>query len=260
MATNNSLNLNSSNPLSLATGGTGASLTASNGGLLYSGASATAILAGTATANQIPLSGASGAPSWSTATYLSALTANGILYASGSNVMAQITTANSAVLITSSAGVPSLTSSLTNGQLIIGSTGASPVPATLTAGTGITITNAAGSITINATGAGFAWSNANSTPITAAANTGYIINNGSTQVVFTLPSAPPVGTTVLISGHSTGGWQILPGAGDSIQIGSINAATSVTNTNQFDSIELVYQGSGFATWNMQSSVGTFTIV
>jgi hypothetical protein len=43
---------------------------------------------------------------------------------------------------------------LTNGQLVIGSTGAGPQAATLTAGTGITITNAAGAITISATGSG----------------------------------------------------------------------------------------------------------
>lgn len=41
----------------------------------------------------------------------------------------------------------------TNGQLPIGSAGADPVLATLTAGTGISITNGAGSITVTATGA-----------------------------------------------------------------------------------------------------------
>jgi len=48
----------------------------------------------------------------------------------------------------------SLTSiaAMTNGQLAIGSTGADPVPATLTAGTGVTISNAAGAITVNAAG------------------------------------------------------------------------------------------------------------
>ncbi len=55
--------------LSLARGGSNANLTASNGGLVYSTASAMAILAGTATAGQIPRSGTSAAPSWSTATY-----------------------------------------------------------------------------------------------------------------------------------------------------------------------------------------------
>ena len=41
---------------------------------------------------------------------------------------------------------------LTNGELLIGSTGADPVATTLTAGSGITVTNAPGSITIASTG------------------------------------------------------------------------------------------------------------
>ena len=56
-------------PVTLANGGTGAALTASNGGIHYSTATVTAILAGTATAGQIIRSGASTAPTWSTATY-----------------------------------------------------------------------------------------------------------------------------------------------------------------------------------------------
>lgn len=54
-------------PISLANGGTGAALTASNGGIFYSGASAGAILAGTATAGLALLSGANTTPSWSAA-------------------------------------------------------------------------------------------------------------------------------------------------------------------------------------------------
>ena len=50
--------------IALNKGGTNANLTASNGGIVYSTASALAILAGTATANLPLLSGASGAPSW----------------------------------------------------------------------------------------------------------------------------------------------------------------------------------------------------
>ena len=42
----------------------------------------------------------------------------------------------------------------TNGQLLIGSTGVAPVASTLTAGTNVTITNGAGSITIAASGGG----------------------------------------------------------------------------------------------------------
>lgn len=61
---------------------------------------------------------------------------------------------------------------LTDGQLLIGSTGATPVPATLTAGTGVTITNSAGSITIAATGSGGTVTSVSGTaPISVATGT-----------------------------------------------------------------------------------------
>ena len=50
--------------LPLANGGTNANLTASNGGIVYSTASAFAVLAGTVTASQCLLSGSSTAPTW----------------------------------------------------------------------------------------------------------------------------------------------------------------------------------------------------
>lgn len=96
-------------PLSLAQGGTNADLTASNGGVLYSTASAAAILAPTATANQAFLSGSSSAPAWSSATYPISTTANQLLYSSSNNVITGLTTANNAILATSISGVPSLT-------------------------------------------------------------------------------------------------------------------------------------------------------
>lgn len=72
--------------LALANGGTNASLVASNGGIFYSTATAGAILAGTATAGQIIRSGASGAPSWSTATYpATAGTSGNVLTSDGTN-------------------------------------------------------------------------------------------------------------------------------------------------------------------------------
>lgn len=66
-------------PLSLANGGTGKALTASNGGIVYSDASTFEILAGTATANLPLLSGSSAAPSWG----LFALNLGGILTTAG---------------------------------------------------------------------------------------------------------------------------------------------------------------------------------
>ncbi len=257
MAINNSLNINTVTPLDLPRGGTSADLTASNGGIVYSSASAMAILAGTATADQVLLSGSSTTPAWSTATYLPTLTANEFLYASGSNVMAQLATANSAMIVTSSTGVPTFTATMTNGQLVIGHTGATPAAATLTAGTGISVTNGAGSITIAST-TGVAWVDQTTTPVTIVANTGYVTDDGATKVVYTLPAAPALGTIARVAGFSAGGWELLPGAGDTIQIGAVNAATSVTSANQYDCIELVYTT---ALWVMLSSVSNgFVIV
>jgi microcystin-dependent protein len=54
--------------LPLANGGSNAALTASNGGVVYSTASAMAILAGTVTAGQCLLSGSSAAPTWGSCT------------------------------------------------------------------------------------------------------------------------------------------------------------------------------------------------
>lgn len=134
-------------------GGTNAALTASNGGIFYSTATAGAILAGTATANQILMSQSSTAPIWSTATYPATTVINQILYSSATNTVTGLSSANSAHLVTTSMGIPVMTATMTNGQVVIGSTGATPTAATLTPGAGVSITNAAASITIAASGA-----------------------------------------------------------------------------------------------------------
>ena len=77
-----------SGQLGLTRGGTNASLIASNGGLVYSTASAFAILSGTATANQIVLSGSSTTPSWSTATYPGTTAAGTVLASASANTIA----------------------------------------------------------------------------------------------------------------------------------------------------------------------------
>jgi hypothetical protein len=55
-------------------------------------------------------------------------------------------------LLISNASKQVVEQALTNGQLLVGSTGAAPVATTLTAGVGVTVTNAAGSITLASTG------------------------------------------------------------------------------------------------------------
>jgi hypothetical protein len=99
-------------PVPMAIGGTNANLTASLGGIFYSTAIAGAILAPTATANQVLLSGSNAAPAWSTATWPATTTINQILYSSSNNVIVGLATANDSVLATSAGGVPSFTTAL----------------------------------------------------------------------------------------------------------------------------------------------------
>lgn len=66
-------------------GGTGANLTPSNGGIIYSNATTMAVLAGTATAGRMLRSGASTTPAWSTPTFPNAGTSRKIIVGNGTN-------------------------------------------------------------------------------------------------------------------------------------------------------------------------------
>ncbi|HEV2917605.1 MAG TPA: hypothetical protein VGW78_07730 [Candidatus Babeliales bacterium] len=79
-------------------------------------------------------------------------TANQLLYSPSAGNLSGLTTVASAQLVTNATGVPAMTSSMTNGQIVIGSTGGTPGPATITAGTNITVTNGANSVTIACSG------------------------------------------------------------------------------------------------------------
>lgn len=93
-------------PVSLAHGGTNANLTASNGGIVYSTATAFAVLAGTATANQILMSGASSAPAWSTNTYPATDAKGDLHYASNANVISGLAIGSTGQVLTIVAGLP----------------------------------------------------------------------------------------------------------------------------------------------------------
>jgi hypothetical protein len=255
--------VNITGTLNLTHGGTNASLTASNGGIVWSNATQMQILSGTATASQVLLSGASATPAWSTATYPATTTVNQLLYSSSANVIAGLATANSAMIFTTSAGVPGWTGAATNGQLLIGSTGASPVLAALTAGTNISITNGAASITINATGAAsFAWTDVSGTSQAMVANNGYIADNAA-LVTLTLPTTAAQGTLISICGNGAGGWTIAQNASQNIKIGSQTTTTgvggSLSSSNRYDQVEFLCTVAN-TTWAVRNMVGNLTYV
>lgn len=296
MATNNAID--APIPFAMSQGGTGASLTASNGGILYSGASAAAVLSGTATASQVLLSGSSSAPTWSTATYPATTTVNQILYSSSSNVIGGITTGNNGALVTNGSGVPSISSTLPNavqdnitrlgtvvsgtwnGSVIggtYGGTGVNNGSSTITIGgnltfsgsftTTITVTGNT-SVTLPTSGTLATTSQTisivdqTSSSATLVTNTRYITDNGASLVTYTLPASAAIGTVIEIIGKSSGLWTIAQGSGQSIRVGNststVGAGGSVSATLQSDCIRLICITAN-TTWTSDSVQGNITV-
>lgn len=150
-------------PVSVANGGTGLSTAPTNGQLLIGNGTGytlatltdgtaisitegagtitidnTGVTSLTGTANEVEVSASTGAitiglpddVTISNTLTVSGLTANGALYAG-------------------TAGLVTSTAAMTDGQILIGDTGSNPVLGTITGGTGVTVTNGAGTITID---------------------------------------------------------------------------------------------------------------
>jgi len=101
-------------PLPLTNGGSNASLTASNGGIVWSNASQMQILAGTATARLPLLSGATATPVWGAYTLPASVTSGGIPYFSstGAESSSALLTANAIMLGGGAGAAPATLGSL----------------------------------------------------------------------------------------------------------------------------------------------------
>jgi len=146
-----------------------------------------------------------------------------------------------------------------DGQLLIGSTGNDPVLATLTAGTGVSIGNASGAVTINAVGGGLNWENVTDATKTAAVNMGYTPDRGG-GVVFTLPDTAAYGSVIKIVGLQ-GLWTVAVNAGETIYFGNTNCTAgtgTLVATDAGDCIELVCIVAD-TSWREANSQGNITI-
>ncbi len=134
-------------------------------------------------------------------------------------------------------GVPQLT---TNGQLWIGHTSNAPSASTLTAGTGITITNGGGTITIASNGDVAPYTVVTMNTALAAYNR-YAANSGS-LITFTLPSTAAVGDYYEIQGYGAGLFAVAQNASQAIYCISQNTTTgtggSLTAIEQYNSIKI----------------------
>lgn len=244
--------INAPTPFSVANGGTGVQTFTTHGILYGNGASAIQVTG--AMSNGQLLIGSSGA-----APVVASLTSTGgsITVSAGAgslniDLAAPVTVANggtgaitltaNGILLGNGTSAISASAAMTNGQILIGSTGVAPVVASLTAGSGITITPGAGSITIAASGGGTSWAKYTA-PATMANGGGYIADSNVTQINFTLPAVAAVGDTFQVmadDNSGTNGWLIVQGAGQQIRVGNVVSTVGAGG--------LVYSGTGAGDW------------
>ena len=86
----------------------------------------------------------------------------------------------------------------------------------------------------------YSFSTISGTTQTADVNTTYIVGNAA-QTTITLPDMAGVNSFVTIVGLGAGGWVLVPGAGQTIQVSSVpaSASTSITSANQYDTISII---------------------
>ena len=206
------------------TASTGITITPTSGAISIANSG---VLSITGTTNQITASASTGAITLSLPTSISAtnLTLSGL-------------TANSFVR-TGAAGLLTTTAAPTNGQILIGSTGAAPVAATITQGTGITVTNGAGSITISGN-TGTVTSVAVSGGTTGLTTSGGpVTTSGTITLAGTLAAAN--GGTGLNTSAATNG-QLLIGNGSGLSLAALTAGTGISVTNGAGSVTLANTG------------------
>ncbi len=170
--------------LSLARGGTNKNITPDNGALVYCDADSLELLAATATAGQIPRSGANAAPTWSTATYPAAAgTSGNVLTSDGTNwnsaapvSVSPLTTKGD--LYTFTTVNARLAVGATNGQMLQVNSGAATGLAWSTATYPATATNVARLLRSDATN----WVETTSTFADTYAASGLLYANGANNV------------------------------------------------------------------------------
>jgi hypothetical protein len=190
------------------------------------------------------------------ATYPSSTNKDHILYSSANNTVAEIATQNDAVLVSNHSNTPVWSSSMTDGQIIIGKTNDIPAAANLTAGTGISITNGHNSITITNTSTASGQVNAgtanqlayyattgSAVSGLATANNGVLITSagGAPSISSTLPSA--VQANISNVGLTTGTISTTP-----------SSANDIANKSYVDSVAQGLDVKASVAWGTTANI------
>ncbi len=141
----------------------------------------------------------------------------------------------------SEAGSPVVGVALLTGQVLVGVTGADPVAQTLN----------------NVS----TWVDQSTASVTMAVNTGYVSDDTSNLVTFTLPVTAPLGSVIEIVGKGTGLWKIVYTTSQQILFGTSSSTVTsgnVASTATSDSIRMVCTTANNI-WTIVSAVGNITV-
>ena len=171
------------------------------------------------------------------------------------------TLTNNQVMVSSSGSIVEL-GAMTNGQLVIGHTSNAPSIATLTAGTGIAITNGAGSITIAASGGGAYYQTmqyqggaaATQEPILEWDPDIFVLTDDPTN---TATSVTVTSNVALLGSALTGNEVVVSNAGGTalVELGAMtNGQLVIGHTSNAPSIATLTAGTGIAITNGAGSI------
>ncbi len=186
----------------------------------------------------------------------------------GSSIPVTAVTISSAQVVTLANALPvgsgglGITTTPTNGQIPIGN-GTNYTAANLTAGSGVSITNAAGSVTISSSGGGTTWKliSANQTLV---AGESYLVDTSGGAITLALPAVAVIGDYFRVYNLSAANHvTISQGAGQQVRIASslttLGAGGSLTTTQAGDSLEIVCSVAN-NNFNVVSLIGNITVV
>lgn len=186
----------------------------------------------------------------------------------GSSTPTTALTISSAQVVTLANALPvgsgglGITTTPTNGQIPIGN-GTNYTAATLTAGSGVSITNAAGSVTIASLGGGTTWKliSANQTLV---AGESYLVDTSGGAITLALPAIAVIGDYFRVYNLSGANQvTISQGAGQQVRIASSLTTSgvggSLTTTSAGDSLEIVCSVAN-NNFNVVSLIGNITVV
>lgn len=157
-------------------------------------------------------------------TGLSSTTVNQILYSSAANTIAGLATANSSVLITSGAGVPSLSTAIPSGVTC----------STPSAGTELANKNYVDQTALNGTSV-YAATAAGLTVTQAGAGPGATLTNAGAMAAFSIDGvSPPAGVNVLVKDIAAGGTAANYGIYTVTDVGSGASNWVLTRATSFD--------------------------